>query len=61
MAASVSVRLDEGRATLEADAKQHGIDLATYLRNRDGSREARSKGEYPRRVAARSRVQPRQP
>jgi hypothetical protein len=34
MAAPVSVRLDdEVRATLEADAKQHGIGLATYLRN----------------------------
>jgi hypothetical protein len=34
MSAPISVRLDdEVRATLEADAKQHGIGLATYLRN----------------------------
>jgi hypothetical protein len=34
MAAPVSVRLDDDvRATLEADAKLHGIGLATYLRN----------------------------
>jgi hypothetical protein len=34
MAAPISVRLDDHvRATLEADAKEHGIGLATYLRN----------------------------
>jgi hypothetical protein len=34
MPAPVFVRLDdEVRATLEADARQHGVGLATYLRN----------------------------
>ncbi len=34
MAAPISIRLDDHvRATLEADAREHGIGLATYLRN----------------------------
>ncbi len=44
MAAPISVRLDEGvQATLEAEARDRGIGLATYLRQlaADAAREVR--------------------
>nr|WP_294508195.1 hypothetical protein [uncultured Rhodopila sp.] len=44
MSAPISVRLDDGvQATLEAEAKNRGIGLATYLRQlaTDAAREVR--------------------
>jgi hypothetical protein len=46
MTAPISVRLDDNvRATLEAEAKEQGIGLATYLRQlaADAAREVRRK------------------
>ncbi len=46
MSAPISVRLDDNvRATLEAEAKEQGVGLATYLRQlvADAAREVRRK------------------
>jgi hypothetical protein len=46
MTAPISIRLDDNvRATLEAEAKERGIGLATYLRQlaADAAREVRRK------------------
>ena len=46
MTAPISIRLDDDvRATLEADAKQQGVGLATYLRAlaTDAARQVRRK------------------
>jgi hypothetical protein len=63
MAGPISVRLDDDvRATLEADAKDHGIGLATYLRNiaTDRAKLVRKAKirEESRRVAERNRNDP---
>jgi hypothetical protein len=54
MTAPISVRLDDNvRATLEAEAKDRGIGLATFLRQlaADAAREVRRK-----RIRAESRI-----
>ncbi len=63
MAAPISIRLDDAvRATLEADAKEHGIGLATHLRNIATDRAKlvrRAKiREESRQVAERNRNDP---
>jgi uncharacterized protein (DUF1778 family) len=63
MAARISIRLDDDvRATLEAAAKEHGIGLATYLRNiaTDRAKLLRKTKvrEESRRVAERNRDDP---
>jgi hypothetical protein len=63
MNSPISVRLDdEVRATLEADAMEHGIGLATYLRNMATDRaklvrKAKVRAES-RHVAERNRDDP---